>query len=431
MLRAQGDDEIPELDIPVNEFTLCPEESMIMDVSVSGTPPVFIEYTHHDETFRLESIDENVMQIVLADTGYYFINLYGDSTHTVTSSEQIYVDAHPLVGLNIEGGGVFCNYDEPVPITVNFEGIPPFTLTYLWDNIRYDTTTSQYALTFAVVEDFNIEVRIVEDGNSCILETDQPASLSIIDIPQPSVYGDSVACVFTNSLYTSKFDGFTPQWEIPTGAQSREGIISNGTFVPITWVKPGNHTVNLHLTDLSSGCKSVTTTLPVRIYDQPPIPENTDTIVCFDFKNEVQINLPTQPGDVVYWPELNSYGPSIVLYEVGTYSFILTDQYSCSDTGDVSLIEVCLPEFHVPEAFTPNKDGLNDILEIFGVYFNLKFTIYSPSGQELFYTEDPSTYWNGSRNGKDLPNGRYYWYAEYTDKYGGPYSKSGYVMLIR
>jgi gliding motility-associated-like protein len=145
----------------------------------------------------------------------------------------------------------------------------------------------------------------------------------------------------------------------------------------------------------------------------------------------MHIDLPAQPGDEIFWPELNTYGPSVNIYEVGVYSYFLTDMNSCSDTGYVSLTEICIPEFHVPEAFTPNGDQMNDILEIFGIYFNLKFTVYSPSGQELFYTEDNSISWDGTRNGKDLPNGRYYWYADYTDKYGLPYSKSGYVMLIR
>jgi gliding motility-associated-like protein len=116
---------------------------------------------------------------------------------------------------------------------------------------------------------------------------------------------------------------------------------------------------------------------------------------------------------------------------VGTYSFIQTDINTCVDTGQVIITEICIPEFHVPEAFTPNGDQINDVLEVFGIYFNLRFTIYSPSGQELFHAEDNSTFWDGTRNGKELPNGRYYWYADYTDKYGLPYSKSGFVMLIR
>jgi gliding motility-associated-like protein len=429
-VRAQTDDEIPVLDIPQTEFIICPEESMIMEVSVTGIPPVFIEYSHKGVVDSLNSSDGNVMQIILADTGYYYISQFGDSTHTVKASVEINVDAHPPVGLWLEGGGVFCNYDEPIPIKAHFAGTPPFTLTYLSDNIRYDTTTDQYSVTFSELDNFDIVARIVSDKN-CTSEVQQPASISIIQIPQPPIFGDSLVCLYTNSIYTSSHQGYTPQWEIPTGAQSREEIISNGSFVAITWVVPGNHTVNLHLTDLFSGCKSSTTTLSVEVLEQPPIRSSFDTIVCFDFENEMHIELPAQTGDVIFWPELNVYGPSVNLYELGTYSFIQTDMYTCSDTGYITLTEICIPEFHVPEAFTPNGDQLNDMLEIFGVYFNLKFTIYSPSGQELFYSEGNSIYWDGTRNGKDLPNGRYYWYADYTDKYGLPYTKSGYVMLIR
>lgn len=430
MLKAQEHDEIPVLDIPQNEFTICPDESIIMDVSVSGIPPVFIEYTHNEETDTIHSPDENVMQIILADTGFYFINCYGDSSHTITSEKKIYVGRYPTVGLWFDGGGIFCTYQEPIPVTAHFVGVSPFTLIYLNSNNKDTLTTDQYTYTFSETDDFTIETSVLQDKN-CTIETRQTASVFVLQLPQPSILGDTSVCLYKTSVYLSNQQEYTPQWEIPTGVSSKEGIVSTDSIVTINWIKPGNHTVNMKLTDIPSGCMSETATLKIEVLSQPPIRSSIDTIICFDFESAMHIELPTQQGDMVFWPELNVYGPSVDMYNVGTYSFIQTDKNTCVDTGYVYLSEVCLPEFHVPEAFTPNGDRVNDVLEIFGIFFNLKFTIYSPSGQELFYTKDKSVFWDGTRNGKDLPNGRYYWYADYTDKYGLPYSKSGYVMLIR
>jgi gliding motility-associated-like protein len=403
---------------------------MITQVSVSGKPPVFVQYTHNCIADSLFSNEDNVMELHLSDTGYYHVIRYGDSTQTVTSSKTIHVNAYPPVALLLEGGGIYCNYDDPIPITANFEGTPPFTLTYLSGNEPHTITTDQFTYSFEDTLNFSMEARVVED-KYCTIETRQFASVKMIKIPKPPIFGDTLICLYKNSLYTSQTEGFTPQWEIPTGARLREGITSNGRFVAITWVVPGNHTVNLKLTDLGSGCESPTNIYRVEVLDQPSVRKYFDTIVCFDFENEIHIALNTKPGETVFWPELNQFGTSANLFETGFFSYIVTDMHSCSDTGFVSLTEVCIPEFHVPEAFTPNGDNLNDFLEIFGVYFNLKFSIYSPSGQELFYTEDNSEYWDGTCNGKDLPNGRYYWHADYTDKYGTQYSRSGYIMLIR
>lgn len=72
----------------------------------------------------------------------------------------------------------------------------------------------------------------------------------------------------------------------------------------------------------------------------------------------------------------------------------------------------CALEYELPNAFSPNNDGKNDIytpLKNSGV-IKVKFEIFNRWGEKLFITENPALNWDGKdRNGKDLNDGVYYY----------------------
>ncbi|MCB0738239.1 MAG: gliding motility-associated C-terminal domain-containing protein [Bacteroidetes bacterium] len=86
----------------------------------------------------------------------------------------------------------------------------------------------------------------------------------------------------------------------------------------------------------------------------------------------------------------------------------------------------------IPNAFTPNNDGINDVFKIssFGLK-NFSCKIYARNGQRVAFSENPNTIWDGELNGVPLPLGVYQYiiYAE-TEK-GDVIEESGNVTLIR
>ena len=90
--------------------------------------------------------------------------------------------------------------------------------------------------------------------------------------------------------------------------------------------------------------------------------------------------------------------------------------------------------FEVPNAFTPNGDGLNDILKIIGnagVTELKSFKVYSRSGNLVFESRDISIGWDGTYKSNLLPSDVYYWTAVYVDRNNQTNSKTGNVLLLK
>lgn len=108
-----------------------------------------------------------------------------------------------------------------------------------------------------------------------------------------------------------------------------------------------------------------------------------------------------------------------------TYFLSATDG-TCTVTDSVTIVVQELIE--IPEAFTPNNDGINDIFRILEIenYPNCIVTIYDRWGQRVFnstgYTADK--WWNGEHGGRLVPSGTYFYVIELRDAeetvYRGP-----------
>ena len=111
--------------------------------------------------------------------------------------------------------------------------------------------------------------------------------------------------------------------------------------------------------------------------------------------------------------------------------------YVLASTIATALADITAPpvfNFEIPNAFTPNGDGLNDILKIIGnsgVKELKGFKIYSRSGNLVFETRDLSVGWDGRFKGNMLPSDIYYWTAVYVDRNDQTNSKTGTVLLLK
>src|SRR5690606_9127255 len=79
----------------------------------------------------------------------------------------------------------------------------------------------------------------------------------------------------------------------------------------------------------------------------------------------------------------------------------VTDQYGCSGTDSVYMsIKLCC-KAQLPDAFSPNGDGLNDNFGIIsnGNYRIFSFRVVNRYGQEVFSTTNQSDRWDGMFNG--------------------------------
>ncbi|MGI4883383.1 MAG: gliding motility-associated C-terminal domain-containing protein [Janthinobacterium lividum] len=86
----------------------------------------------------------------------------------------------------------------------------------------------------------------------------------------------------------------------------------------------------------------------------------------------------------------------------------------------------------LPNAFTPNGDGLNDVFEVKGRFVeNFVLIIVDRNGQQVFRATDRATTWDGTINGHAPVNGVYVWRFEQTDATGQAIRQTGTVTILK
>lgn len=91
------------------------------------------------------------------------------------------------------------------------------------------------------------------------------------------------------------------------------------------------------------------------------------------------------------------------------------------------------PSFYVPTAFSPNNDGLNDVLRpiTLGIKTMKYFRVYNRGGRLLFSTTERGKGWDGTYNGNPQDPATYVWTAEGVTYKGENIVKKGSAVLIR
>lgn len=117
-----------------------------------------------------------------------------------------------------------------------------------------------------------------------------------------------------------------------------------------------------------------------------------------------------------------------------TYTVTGTDVNTCQNIASVTIqLTDCDSEsIGVPEAFSPNNDGNNDVLFVKGGGIEtLAFMIYNRYGQKVFESDNQANGWDGKFNGKEENPGVFVWVVEYTFESGSGGIIKGNTTLIR
>lgn len=114
------------------------------------------------------------------------------------------------------------------------------------------------------------------------------------------------------------------------------------------------------------------------------------------------------------------------------YALTATSADGCAAKATIKI--TVYSELRMPSAFTPNRDGNNDV---FGIPVSMRrriklFAVYNRHGERLFSTNDASTGWDGRYKGVRQPAGTYVWMIEYIDEFSSqPVISKGVVIMLR
>ena len=105
-----------------------------------------------------------------------------------------------------------------------------------------------------------------------------------------------------------------------------------------------------------------------------------------------------------------------------------TSQWSAPVSGTT----LSSKEIFVPNTFTPNGDGRNDVLNVYGNYIaNIEFRIFNQWGELIYFTTDISKGWDGTHKGKAQPIGVYAYTLKVVLQDNTIKTKTGSINLIR
>ena len=147
------------------------------------------------------------------------------------------------------------------------------------------------------------------------------------------------------------------------------------------------------------------------------------------------IDIPTD-ADVAWDGFENRADSTLLVTKEGTYYADLSIFPQCSITVSVDVEDFCPMTFYVPNAFTPNKDGVNETFEpkMYNIV-SYKIIIYNRWGERIFTSTNPENQWDGTYQNKEVQQDVYVYKIIYSG-YGEDQSIDkkqlvGTVTLIR
>ena len=207
---------------------------------------------------------------------------------------------------------------------------------------------------------------------------------------------------------------------------------------PITITQPRttrSHTYRLQVTD-NYGCNfSSTDDVVVTMNEILRVSAGNDTVATIGVPHQLFGSGGTKylwsPGNVLDNPTLQN--PIATLQNDTRFVLTVTDTFGCVATSSVFIKVYLGSTYYIPNAFTPNNDGVNDVFRAIapGIQKTMFFRIFNRWGQVMFETQDIKRGWDGTYLGTLQPTAVYVWIIKGIDVKGNAVELKGTVTLVR
>ncbi len=188
--------------------------------------------------------------------------------------------------------------------------------------------------------------------------------------------------------------------------------------------RPGNYEVTV-----TNFCGEAIDEILVQYIDEINVNLGEDDYLCSNLSSEIGLEI---PGAVRYTWNTGDTVHFIKVREPGVYHLEVEDYCGNIGEDDIEIIRELNPKFSIPNAFSPNQDGLNELWRTYvrpKTYFRLK--VVDQWGKAVFETEDPTEEWDGSNSGDPLGAGQYIYTVEWDECENQPQSEQGVVNIVR
>jgi gliding motility-associated-like protein len=267
-------------------------------------------------------------------------------------------------------------------------------------------------------------------------------SLKVDPLPAISFAADNVkGCAPLNVVLNAVTSCSNPSF---MWTSNNESYTSNP--VKITYEDAGVYSLSLTVTSPEGCTKAVNAINYIEVYPTPVADFVANPAVTSEFSPGILFEN-RSTGAVAYAWDFGDPGssnntsgafqPEHIYEAAGEHTVVLvaSSNKGCLDTA-VQIIQVT-PEFalYIPNAFTPNSDGKNDVFLPLGIGLDenrFLMIIFDRWGDEIFKTEDLQQGWNGSVKGNNIvaEQGVYVYKILVGDKQGGDHKFVGHVSCL-
>jgi gliding motility-associated-like protein len=230
-------------------------------------------------------------------------------------------------------------------------------------------------------------------------------------------------------------------WQSPQASYAwnvGDGILTGNTpSINVIWTIPGTKLVSLEVATQSPCIPELfVDTIQVHQAQANIIVSDADTFFCI--YDQIKLQTPNINGYSYMWsPSLyfnsTSYIAEGVVKEPVTVKVYVKDQWGCEAEDSKYLdVQPCCNAY-LPNSFTPNGDGLNDVFRIIGEgnYHILDFYVANRWGNIIFRTIDQNVGWDGKIQGVEQSIDTYYYFLKYECANGDKRVIKGDLTLLR
>lgn len=250
-----------------------------------------------------------------------------------------------------------------------------------------------------------------------------------------ALINDTAGCGPLTVHLSAEESGGISKWMWDMG----DGTFLNTQVATYTYAEPGNYVISLsaiseanclvkdslsgEINVFESPAANFTIIPSMVVLDEPVLLEDNSSgsVISWEWENQNQV-ISTNP-DYEFIPEN---------IENNEYTLIVTNDLGCSDEVTKTISFEAEDFIYIPNAFTPNGDGSNDVFKVVD-YFELvsEILIYDRWGELIWHSTTSNETWNGSYNGVIAPDGVYIYKVRAEIEGLQQEVSVGHVVLIR
>lgn len=415
--------ELIEFDIP-EEQTLCPGG----EVELNPEGNTAYSYEWSPGTGLSDTSAVNPLASPEVNTTY-FVTIT-DATGECQRSTSVAVELAPPILYDLSPDTITCAREWLLFAESDQN------LSYLWavdPQFSQPLGTSETQLV-STAEEATFYLQLTDDNGCEIIDSvlvDSRAINVLLSPPQSICIGDTVQLSLTNLGMESLTN---INWLPP------ENIVNGQGTTSILATPPISGPISVQLAN-DFGCTAEASVFVNVFQFQPPLsvsPER-DTLRPGE---SVQLFATDDPTYTYNWTPgqglsaVDVSNPVASPEETTLYTLNIVDGNGCSNQDEVLLVvfnSPCTdPYIFVPNAFSPNKDNLNEVLKVEGnVIDELYFAIYNRWGELVFESRSQDEGWDGTYQGRELAPDVYGYYLEVSCFGGEEFIRRGNVSLLR